>query len=102
MKFFLISDNHDTQTGMRLCGIEGVIAHEPAEFNAALEDALAREDIGILLITSPLFAAYRDRVTELRRTLHRPLIVEVPDRHTQMPPDEISRYVQEAIGIKIG
>ena len=28
MKFFLISDNIDTQMGMRLAGIEGVVVHE--------------------------------------------------------------------------
>ena len=28
MKFFLISDNIDTQMGMRLAGIDGVVVHE--------------------------------------------------------------------------
>ena len=28
MKMFLISDNVDTQTGMRLAGVEGVVVHE--------------------------------------------------------------------------
>ena len=27
MKMFLISDNVDTQTGMRLAGVEGVVVH---------------------------------------------------------------------------
>ena len=31
MKFFLISDNIDTQMGMRLAGIEGVVVHERQE-----------------------------------------------------------------------
>ena len=29
MKFYLISDNIDTQMGMRLAGIDGVVVHEP-------------------------------------------------------------------------
>ena len=29
MRFYLISDNVDTQVGMRLAGIEGVVVHEP-------------------------------------------------------------------------
>ena len=28
MKMFLISDNIDTYTGMRLAGVEGVVVHE--------------------------------------------------------------------------
>ena len=31
MKMFLISDNVDTLTGMRLAGVEGCIVHERAE-----------------------------------------------------------------------
>lgn len=38
MKFFVISDNTDTQTGMRLTGADGVVAHERQE----VEEALAR------------------------------------------------------------
>ena len=33
MRFYLISDNVDTQVGMRLAGIEGVVVHEPEEVN---------------------------------------------------------------------
>ena len=31
MKMYLISDNIDTYTGMRLAGVEGVVVHERAE-----------------------------------------------------------------------
>ena len=31
MKMYLISDNADTYTGMRLAGVEGVIVHERNE-----------------------------------------------------------------------
>ena len=37
MKFFLISDNIDTQMGMRLAGIEGVVVHERQEVLEVLE-----------------------------------------------------------------
>lgn len=42
MRFFLISDNTDTQTGMRLAGIEGVVAHTAEEVTNAFELALAQ------------------------------------------------------------
>ena len=31
MKMYLISDNKDTYTGMRLAGVEGVVVHEREE-----------------------------------------------------------------------
>ena len=37
MKMYLISDNVDTQTGMRLAGVEGVVVHERDELRQALE-----------------------------------------------------------------
>ena len=35
MKMFLISDNIDTYTGMRLAGVEGVVVHEREELRRA-------------------------------------------------------------------
>ena len=39
MQFYLISDNVDTQMGMRLAGIEGVVVHEPDEVKKAVREA---------------------------------------------------------------
>ena len=41
MKFFLISDNTDTQMGMRIAGVEGVVVHTSDEVNEALDKAAA-------------------------------------------------------------
>ena len=40
MKMYLISDNVDTYTGMRLAGVEGVVVHERKELKEALELSL--------------------------------------------------------------
>ena len=37
MKMYLISDNRDTYTGMRLVGVEGVVVHERQELKEALD-----------------------------------------------------------------
>ena len=49
MKMYLISDNRDTYTGMRLAGVEGVIVHERQELKEALERVFANQEIGIVL-----------------------------------------------------
>ncbi len=43
---YLISDNFDTLTGMRLAGVDGIVIHEREELRYALEDALADKIVG--------------------------------------------------------
>ncbi len=102
MKFFVISDNIDTQMGMRLTGIEGIVVHEPHEVETALKTAYADSEIGIVLMTHKLIQLCSDTVFEYKLNNKRPLIVEIPDRHaTSQISETISRYIQEAVGIKI-
>ena len=81
MKFHLISDNIDTIVGMRLAGITGVLVHEDEEVKKALTDAMAREDVAVILMTEKLVKLCPDLVYDLKLNRQRPLIVEIPDRH---------------------
>jgi V/A-type H+-transporting ATPase subunit F len=102
MRFYLISDNIDTYVGMRLAGIEGVVVHESKEVSEALKAAMEDTNIGIVLITEKLVALSPDLVYDLKLNRKRPLIVEIPDRHgSGRAKDSITRYVREAIGVKI-
>ena len=66
MRMYLISDNTDTLTGMRLAGIEGVVAHSHEEVKNALDTALSKKDIGILLLTEALGRQFPDLVRTVR------------------------------------
>ncbi len=102
MKMFLISDNVDTQTGMRLAGVEGCIVHERAELRKALEDAIANKENGIILLTEKFGREFPDIIDDVRLNRRLPLLIEIPDRHgTGRKPDFITSYVSEAIGIKL-
>lgn len=102
MRFYLISDNVDTQVGMRLAGIDGVVVHTAAEVQKALKDCVEQEDIGIVLITDTLLSLSPVTVYDIKLNRRRPLIVEIPDRHGNgCTKDSITRYVREAIGVKI-
>jgi V/A-type H+-transporting ATPase subunit F len=102
MRFFLISDNDDTQMGMRLAGIEGVVVHTAPEVRKILQDAVAQQDIAVVLITERLLSLCPDMVYDIKLNQRRPLIVEIPDRHGNgCTKDTITRYVREAIGVKI-
>ena len=100
MKFYLISDNVDTQMGLRMAGIEGVVAHEPEEVERHLRQAIADESVGVLLITEGLAQQCQALIDPLKASVSRPLIVEIPDRHGVRSKDSITRYVRDAIGVK--
>ena len=102
MKFFLISDNIDTQMGMRLAGIEGVVVHERQEVLEVLEKVLHRDDVAVILMTTRLVETCPEVISELKLKLKKPLIEEIPDRHGSAKIGEtIDRYVSEAIGVKL-
>lgn len=102
MKIYLISDNVDTLTGMRLAGVEGVVVHEKQELKAALNNALADKSIGIVLLTERFGREFPDLIDNVRLERRMPLLIDIPDRHgTGRRPDFITSYVNEAIGLKL-
>ena len=102
MKYFVVSDNVDTLTGLRLAGIEGVVAHERAEVQEAIAGAIADHEIGILLVTERLAALCPDALDGLKQRGKQTIVVEIPDRHgTGRSPDSITRYIRESIGVKV-
>ena len=89
MRFFLISDNNDTRLGT--CPF----CHKVLAF-------MEQEDIAVILMTEQLVKLCGPLVDDLKLHRARPLIVEIPDRHGGgRAKDSITRYVREAIGIKI-
>jgi V/A-type H+-transporting ATPase subunit F len=102
MKCFVISDNTDTRMGMRLAGIEGVIAHTRQEVLSELEKVIDDPEIAIVLMTTLCISTCPEVIAEKKLRMQRPLIVEIPDRHGSAKIGEtIDKYISEAIGIKI-
>ena len=102
MKAFLISDNHDTLVLMRLAGIPGVIVHGHNETMEAVDNALNDKSLAIIVITELAAESIPERIQNLRKRDSLPLLVEIPDRHgTRRDADFLSRYVREAIGVKM-
>ena len=102
MKMFLISDNVDTCTGMRLAGVDGIVVHEREELSRTLEKVMTDSTIGIVLLTEKFGREFPEIIDESRLNRKMPLIVEIPDRHgTGRRKDFITSYVNEAIGLKL-
>ena len=102
MRVWLISDNHDTLVGMRLAGIEGVLVNETEDILEAIDTAVSMSDVGILVVTERISAKVPDVIQRLRENGELPLVIEIPDRHgTNRGPDFLTRYVRDAIGVKM-
>jgi len=101
VKFYCIADE-DTVRGFRLAGVEGRVVETPDEARAAVEEAAAHADIGILILTDRVAADIRPLVDCVRSERTRPLVVEIPGPQGPMSGRKTLRqFVQEAIGIHI-
>lgn len=102
MRVYLISDNVDTQIGMRIAGIEGVVVHSPEEVRSELTEAVEDKDIAVILMTEKLVKLCEELVYDYKLNRRQPLIVEIPDRHaTSSITENISKYIESAIGLKL-
>lgn len=102
MKMYLISDNVDTHTGMRLAGVDGEIVHEREELYDALQKVIHDKEIGIVLLTEKFGREFPEIIDEIKLERKMPLLIEIPDRHgTGRKKDFITSYVNEAIGLKL-
>lgn len=102
MKMYLISDNIDTCTGMRLAGIEGAVVHEKEELKAELNRAMVEKDIAVVVLTEKFGQEFPEVIAEARQGRSLPLLIEIPDRHgTTRGENFITSYVNEAIGVKL-
>ena len=66
MKVFCISDNIDTQMGLRLAGIEGVVLHEKDEILEELEKQIKDPDVAIILMTTKVINSIFDIVSNYK------------------------------------
>lgn len=99
---YLISDNIDTLTGMRLAGVEGHVVHSKDELKEVLDKVLSDKEIGIVLLTERFYKDFPTIIDDVKLNRKLPLIVEIPDRHgIGRKPDFITSYINEAIGLKL-
>ncbi len=102
MRYYVVCDNADTHIGLRMAGIEGVIINSRPEAEEAIKEAAGDDSIAVLLVTEKVADMCPQLLADMRLNVSRPLTVVIPDRHgTTRPPDSITRYIREAIGVKL-
>ncbi len=102
MKFFVIGDR-DTVAGFSLIGVEGITVNTKTDTIKALQNAIHRQDIGIILITERLAREIHNNIENLlsyRKKCH--LILQIPDAHRSLPiKHTVEEFVLSALGIKV-
>jgi vacuolar-type H+-ATPase subunit F/Vma7 len=99
---YVIGDS-DMVVGFRLVGVEGVEASSTEEARIALHKALARSDVGIIIISEAFFIAssMQDEVDKIRQERVTPLIVELPASKGPITKMQLSEIISKILGIKI-
>lgn len=100
MKIHVIGHPEAVQ-GFALVGIQGEIAVTADEVNAALDQALNIEDLGIVLVTEDAAALVKTRINQLKYQSEIPLVVEIPSPNPSLEKqDSLNEIIERAIGIK--
>jgi len=101
MKLYVIGDR-ETVLGFRLVGVEGRVAAERDAAMAALDSAVSRTDVGVVLVTETLAALIRDAIDARLYGMGFPLVLEIPG--VSGPSADrlnVEDVVRKAIGVSI-
>lgn len=101
MKMYLISDNVDTYTGMRLAGVDGIVVHEQDELKQALERVLEDKSIGIVLLTEKFGRSFRRSSIHSDWNVRCRFLWKFRTGTERDEKDFITSYITEAIGLKL-
>jgi vacuolar-type H+-ATPase subunit F/Vma7 len=99
---YVIGDS-DMITGFRLVGVEGIEVSTSDEAREALHKALARSDVGIIIVSEAFSnaPALREEVDKIRQEHVTPLIVEIPGSKGEPNKIQLSAMVSKILGIKM-
>lgn len=101
MQCFAIGDEF-TLLGLRLIGIPGAVVKTPEEASNAFQQAIRRQNIGLILITERVADTIKGAIEETRLGKKLPLVLEIPDREGPIPGREtVVDLVRRTLGIRL-
>lgn len=98
----MVIGGEDAVWGFALAGVRGRIVTTAEELNRALDDALADEELGIILVTEDVADLARQRVEEAMIRSTTPLVVEIPGPEGPSPDRaSLREVIRRTIGVRI-
>jgi len=101
--FGYVIGDADMVTGFRLVGVDGVEATSAEEAGQALDKALARADLAIIVISEEFSnqQQLRETIEKVRRERREPLIVEIPGSKGKPTEAKMSDLISKTLGVRI-
>jgi len=99
---YVIGDS-DMITGFRLVGVDGIEAASVDEASQALNKALDRSDLGIIIISEEFSTQPKinEAISQVRRERRNPLIVEIPGSRGRPTETKMSDLISKILGVKV-
>jgi vacuolar-type H+-ATPase subunit F/Vma7 len=102
MLAYIIGDS-DMITGFRLVGVEGAEANSVDEARQALNNALGRTDLAIIIISEEFSTQpqMHEAIEKIRRERKNTLIVEMPGSKGKPSQVHMSDLISKTLGVRI-
>jgi len=99
----LVIGDNDMVNGFRLVGVEGTEATSVDETQAALERALTRNDLAIIIISEEFSSQppLQKIIDKVRKERISPLIVEVPGSRGKPGEMRLSDLISKTLGVRV-
>ncbi|MGA3111250.1 MAG: V-type ATP synthase subunit F [Candidatus Bathyarchaeia archaeon] len=99
---FVIGDN-DMVTGFRLVGMEGVEVTSVADAGQALDKALSRTDLAIVIVSEEFSyqPQLHEHIEKVRRERREPLIIEIPGSKGKPSETHMSDLISKTLGMRV-
>jgi vacuolar-type H+-ATPase subunit F/Vma7 len=101
--FGLVIGDSSMVTGFRLVGVEGAEANSAEEAKRALETALARNDLAIVIVSEEYSSQpqLQSLIAKVRSERVTPLIVEVPPSKGKTSEKKMGDIVAKTLGVRM-
>jgi V/A-type H+-transporting ATPase subunit F len=99
---YVIGDS-DMITGFRFVGVEGVEVTSPDEASQALNTALGRNDLAIIIISEEFSnqTQLHEIIDQVRLERRNPLIVEIPGSRGKPSETRMSDLISKTLGVRL-
>ncbi len=101
MRSIIVTDNDETIVGLRLAGVEGRLIKNDKDFLNVIDELIADENIGIVMITQGIFTKNQDELLLRKLKEKETLIIEIPGFNEKAKESLISEHIQSSIGLKL-
>lgn len=98
MKVVVIGDTTFV-SALRLAGAEGIEVRDEKEFIEALNTAMRKKDVSLIILPSNMASKHRKAIAELRRKTSLPIIYELPPVVGRHEPVDYKMLLRDLLGI---